>query len=62
MRTGADFFQNMKISVSKTDWETMLSLIDKAVLIIKSNQPSCKEYNVARRLRNVKNDIIRKNK
>ncbi len=51
----------MKIEVSKTDWSTLLTLIDKAVAIIQGASPRCRDYNIARRLRNVKNDIVRKN-
>ncbi len=51
----------MQIEVSKTDWCTLLTLIDKAVVVIQGLQPSTREYNIARRLRRLKNDIVRKN-
>lgn len=40
----------MEIPISKTDYEKMMSLIDKACTIIKSGNPTTKEYNVARQL------------
>lgn len=37
-----------------------MSLIDKAVTIIQQGNPTTKEYNVARQLRQTKKSIIRK--
>lgn len=51
----------MQIEVSKTNWESLISLIDKSVFIIQNSNPSCRDYNVARRLRQTKNAIIRQN-
>lgn len=51
----------MQIEVSKTNWENLILLIDKSVSIIQNGNPSCKDYNVARRLRQTKNAIIRQN-
>ena len=51
----------MQIEVSKTNWENLMSLIDKSVSIIQNGNPSCKDYNVARRLRQTKNTIVRLN-
>ena len=50
----------MQIDVSKTNWDSMMSLIDKAVTIIQQGNPTNKEYNVARQLRQTKKSIIRK--
>lgn len=50
----------MQIDVSKTNWDSMMSLIDKAVTIIQQSNPTNKEYNVARQLRQTKKSIIRK--
>ena len=50
----------MQIEVSKTNWDLMMSLIDKAVTIIQQSNPTNKEYNVARQLRQTKKSIIRK--
>lgn len=50
----------MQIDVSKTNWDSMMSLIDKAVTIIQQGNPTTKEYNVARQLRQTKKSIIRK--
>ena len=49
----------MQIEVSKTNYELLMSLIDKSVSIIQQNNPSRREYNVARRLRLTKNTIVR---
>lgn len=50
----------MQIDVSKTNWDSMMSLIDKAVTIIQQGNPTNKEYNIARQLRQTKKGIIRK--
>lgn len=50
----------MQIDVSKTNWDSMMSLIDKAVTIIQQGNPTNKEYNIARQLRQTKKCIIRK--
>ena len=50
----------MQIDVSKTKFEAMMSLIDKAVAIIKQKDPTNREYNVARQLQQTKKGIIRK--
>lgn len=49
----------MQIEISKTNYELLMSLIDKSVNIIQQKNPTNKEYNVARRLRVTKNSIIR---
>lgn len=36
-----------------------MTLIDKSVTIIQQSNPTNREYNVARRLRQVKNSIVR---
>lgn len=51
----------MEIPISKTDYEKMMSLIDKACTIIKSGAPTPKEYNVARQLSQLKKKIDKKN-
>lgn len=49
----------MQIEISKTNYELLMSLIDKSVNIIQQKNPTNKEYNVARRLRVTKNSIVR---
>ncbi len=51
----------MQMEISKTDFEKMMSLIDKACTIIKSGNPKPKEYNVARQLYLIKKKLERKN-
>ena len=51
----------MKIEISKTDFKALVALVDKCYAIIQSKQPSVREYNSARLLRQVKKGIIRKN-
>lgn len=52
----------MRIEVSKTDMNALFTLIDKCAAIVQEKQPTLREYNCARRLRQVKKAIIRKNK
>ena len=52
--------KNMQLEISKTNFELMMSLIDKSVTIIQQKNPTTKEYNVARQLRQVKSKILRK--
>jgi len=49
----------MQLEISRTNYETLMTLIDKAAAIIKQNNPSNREYNVARRLLQTKRNIIR---
>lgn len=49
----------MDISISKTNYNLLMTLIDKSVTIIQQSNPTNREYNVARRLRQVKNSIVR---
>ncbi len=49
----------MQIEISKTNYDLLMNLIDKAVNVIKQSNPSTKDYNVARRLKQTKNVIIR---
>ena len=49
----------MQIELSKTNYELLMSLIDKSITIIQQKNPSTREYNVARRLRLTKNTIVR---
>ena len=51
----------MQIEISKTNYEKMMSLIDKAVNIIRASNPSNKDYNVARQLYLLKKQIEKKN-
>lgn len=51
----------MQIDISKTNYVKMMSLIDKAVNIIRASNPSTKDYNVARQLYLVKKQIEKKN-
>lgn len=39
----------------------LIALIDKVYFFARSNQPPPREYNVARRLKLIKDSIIRKN-
>lgn len=52
---------HMNIEISKTDYHSLSSLIDKAVGIIQNKNPTNQEYNVARMLRQVKKKILKKN-
>ena len=52
---------DMDINISKSDYKSILSLIDKAVAIIKSNPSSTREYNVARQLGNIRKKLERNN-
>ena len=51
----------MQIEVSKRDWRDLMRLIERASVLLKAKAEKPAEYNVARRLRNVQQDIIRKN-
>ncbi len=51
----------MQINVSKTEWNSLIRLIDKAVFILKNKAQKPSEYNTARLLKNTKDNIIRKN-
>lgn len=49
----------MQIEISKTNYRLLMELIDKSVAIIQAGNPTCKQYNTARRLRLTKNAIVR---
>ncbi|MCR5065821.1 MAG: hypothetical protein K6A67_08645 [Bacteroidales bacterium] len=49
----------MQIEVSKTNYELLMSLIDKCCTIIKQGKSNNKDYNTARRLQLTKNSIVR---
>ena len=49
----------MEIYISKTNYKLLCELVDKAVTIIQQGNSSCREYNIARRLRLTKNAIVR---
>lgn len=49
----------MLIDISKTNYNQMMTLIEKACTIIKASNPKPKEYNVARQLCIVKRQIER---
>lgn len=51
----------MQINISKTDYSSLLSLIDKVCMTVQAGNPSDREYNEARRLRLIKKKIIRIN-
>ena len=51
----------MQIDISKTNYRQLLSLIDKAVTIIRASNPTNREYNVARQLYLIKKQIEKKN-
>lgn len=51
----------MKIEISKSNYEKLLTLIDKSVGIIRASNPTTKDYNVARQLYLVKRQIEKKN-
>lgn len=50
----------MEIPISKTNFEKMMILIDKACNIIKAGNPKPREYNVARRLYLIKRQLEKK--
>ena len=52
----------MDIRISKSDYITMLDLIDKCTAIIQDKQPTIREYNYARRLRLIRKKLSRINK
>ena len=52
----------MQINISKTDYTSLLTLIDKCVTAVQGNNPTLREYNCARRLRLIKKKIERNNK
>lgn len=54
-------YKNMDINISKSDYKSLLSLIDKSVAIIKTKTSSTRDYNVARQLGNIKKKIERNN-
>ena len=49
----------MQIEISKTNFDMLMSLIDKSVTIIQQKNPTTKEYNVARQLRQTKSKVLR---
>lgn len=51
----------MQIEISKTDYKSMMVLIDKAVSIIKSDNPKPRDYNVARQLGILKKKLEKRN-
>ena len=51
----------MQIEISKTDYKSMMTLIDKAVGIIKSDTRKPREYNVARQLGILKRKVEKRN-
>lgn len=51
----------MQIEISKYDYTSLLSLIDKCASVIQEKQPTNREYNYARRLRLIKKKMERKN-
>ena len=51
----------MQIEISKTDYKSMMTLIDKAVVIIKSDTRKPREYNVARQLGILKRKVEKRN-
>lgn len=51
----------MQIELSKTNYNQLMSLIDKAVVIIKASKPKPREYNVARQLYLIKKQIEKRN-
>jgi len=51
----------MQISISKSDYASMLVLIDRCVSVIQNGSPSLREYNYARRLRLIRKKIERTN-
>lgn len=51
----------MEIPISKTDFEKMMILVDKACSIIKAGNPKPREYNVARQLYLIKRKVEKKN-
>ena len=51
----------IELSISKTNYEKMMTLIDKACNIIKASNPKPRDYNVARQLYLVKRQIEKQN-
>lgn len=52
----------MQINISKTDYASLLTLIDRCTAIVQAESPSLRDYNAARRLRLIKKKIERRNK
>jgi len=52
----------MQITISKQDYGSLLSLIDKCTAIVQDKEPTNREYNYARRLRLIRKKMERNNK
>ena len=48
-------------TISKTNYESMMKLVDRAIEIIKASKPKPRDYNVARQLYIIKKKIEKKN-
>ena len=51
---------DMEITISKTDFNALMTLIDRCTAIIQDKQPTIREYNAARRLRLIKKKMARR--
>lgn len=51
----------MQIEISNTDYKQLMSLVDKAVTIIKADNRKPRNYNVARQLGILKRKIEKRN-
>ena len=51
----------MQITISKSDYESLLTLIDRCTAIVQAGNPSLRDYNAARRLRLIKKKMERRN-
>ena len=52
----------MQIEISKSDYKALLDLSERCVAIIKSKEPTIREYNAARRLGLVIRKLQKKNR
>lgn len=52
----------MQIEISKSDYKALLELSERCVAIIKSKEPTIREYNAARRLGLVIRKLQKKNR
>ena len=50
----------MQITISKSDFQALVTLIDKCTAIVQDKQPTLREYNYARRLRLIKKKMVRR--
>jgi len=51
----------MNIRISKSDYASLLTLIDRCTAIVQQSQPTLRDYNAARRLKLIRKKIERTN-